>query len=534
MKLPVLIKSLLMALSAYAGIIAASYDVKLEKTVGYKDWGAKWDTIFVLKNDLVTLAVLPKIGGRIMQYDLGTHPSIYVDNDVKNSVPADGNTLVGGYRTLPSPQSDFGWPSPPAVDCKPYTCKVLTSNADSTVIYLESGIENSNDEKYKTHKGLQFKRLITMYKASSHVKVEETMLNKGNAAFTHGIWDITQSECSQNGETDTENFWVYFKKNPASTLGKGKGYVHYINEQMGQGPDDTQWRPDAAPGGIMGVQYLQSGDAKIGADCTAGWIAFVDRLDGYAYIKKFTYEKGKTYPDSGVTVQVYTYTSYNMIEVEVLGPLVTLQKNDSTKMTEHWFSARTNGPVLDVNDAGLISSRLTATQSSDSMTVKGTYGLFYSGKVKCVYVNSENSEVATVDSFPVVPTDSLKVSKKYRVPGGATMFRLDAYNDAGKRIGTLDTVNITPVSVNYKSSIANAATRKSIVSSKNGAIHFQITSPGNYSVKLFSVQGKLIHTLNGNTTSSRSITIPITSRNAWIAQVCGEGWVENSILYSQK
>lgn len=520
-----------MALSAYAGIIAASYDVKLEKTVVYKDWGAKWDTIFVLKNDLVTLAILPKIGGRIMQYDLGTHPSIYVDNDVKNSVPADGNTLVGGYRTLPSPQSDFGWPSPPAVDCKPYACKVLTSNADSTVIYLESGIENSNDEKYKTHQGLQFKRLITMYKASSHVKVEETMLNKGNAAFTHGIWDITQSDCRNNDNVDTENFWVYFKKNPTSTLNGGKGWVQYMHEgEEGQ----TQWKPDAAPGGIMGVQYQQVASAKIGADCTAGWIAFVDRFDGYAYIKKFTYQKGKTYPDSGASVQVYTYGNYDMIEVEVLGPLVTLQKNDSTKMTEHWFSARTNGPVLDVNNAGLITSRLTATQSSDSMTVKGTYGLFYSGKVKCVYVNSENNEVATVDSFPVVPTDSLKVSKKYRVPGGATMFRLDAYNDFGKRIGTLDTVHITPVSVTYKGNWANAATRKSAVSIKNGAIHVQVTSPGNYSVKLFSIQGKLVHTLNGNTTISGSVAIPVTGSNAWIAQVCGDGWVENSILYSQK
>jgi hypothetical protein len=531
LKVPVLIKASLVALSICGVITAESYDVKLEKTVGYKDWGTKWDTIFVLKNDLVTLAVLPKIGGRIMQYDLGTHPSMYIDENAKNVVPENGNSVVGGYRTLPSPQSDFSWPSPSELDCKPYKCKVLTNNADSTVIYLESDIVNSTDDKYKTHQGLQFKRVITMYKASSHVKVEVTMLNKGNSTINHGIWDITQSDCTNKGEVDIENFWVYFRKNPTSTLGGGNGWLQYM-DQGDQG--ETQWKPDAAPGGIMGVQYQQVANAKIGADCSAGWIAFVDRLDGYAYIKKFTYENGKTYPDSGASVQVYTYASMNMIEVEVLGPLTSLSHGDSTKMTENWFSARTNGPVLDVNDAGLITSRLTAQQTADSMSVKGTYGLFYPGKVKCVYVNSANSEIASVDSFSVVPTDSLKVSKKYKVPSGAATLRLDAYNSSGKRIGTLDTVKIDPVSIIDQGCIAKSATRNTAVSSKNGTVQVHINTPGKYSIKLFTIQGKLIHMVKGGAASSDRVTIPIASQNALIAQISGDGWAESSILYSQK
>jgi hypothetical protein len=470
-----------------------------------------------------------------MQYDLKDHPSLYIDESAKDFVPQNGNSVVGGYRTLPSPQSDFGWPSPPELDCKPYKCKVLTNNVDSTVIYLESDSVSSPDEdKYKTHQGLKFKRVITMYKASSHVKVEVTMINKGTSTINHGIWDITQSDCTNKGNVDTENFWVYFKKNPTSKFG-GKGYIHYINPNMGQGDDSTQWRPEVAPGsGVMGVQYLQSGDAKIGADCSAGWIAFVDQLDGYAYIKKFAYEKGKPYPDSGASVQVYTYSGMNMIEVEVLGPLTSLAKNDSTKLVENWFSARSNGPVLDVNDAGLITSRLTAQHTADSMTIKGTYGIFYSGKVKCTYINNSNTEISSVDSFTVIPTDSLKISKKIKVPDGAKTLRLEAYNNSGKKIGTLDTIVVPPATSINQITFIKTMSKNSLVTSNNGNIQVQINTPGEYSVKLFSLQGKLMQIIKGNMASSGAVSIPLSSQNTCIVQICGNGWVENSVVYTQR
>ena len=42
----------------------------------YTGWG--W-TSYVMENGLITVAVTPVIGARVMQYDLGGHPSIYVN-----------------------------------------------------------------------------------------------------------------------------------------------------------------------------------------------------------------------------------------------------------------------------------------------------------------------------------------------------------------------------------------------------------------------------------------------------------------------
>ncbi len=508
-------------------VFTQEYDVKLEKIVNYNNWGAAWDTIYVVKNDLITIAALPKVGGRIMQYDLGSHPSIYIHSENKGKVPSDGNMVIGGFRTLPSPQSDFTWPSPPKLDCKPYTCVVRSKNADSAVIYMESQIEDSNDEKYRTHKGLQFKRLITTYKASTRVKVELIMLNKGNSTMKHGIWDITQSSCENNGSVDKKNFWAYFQRNPSSNLGNGKGYVQYMHE----GTDNSQWRPDAAPGGIMGVQYMQK-TGKIGADCSAGWISFVDQLDGYAYIKTFTYEKGKEYPDSGASVQVYTYNNMPMVEVEVLGPLTTLNPGDSVIMVENWYASRASGPVLAVNNAGLITKRLLAQQTADTMTVNGTYGLFYSGMVKSVYVDHEGEDVLVADSVTVTPLDSLKIIGKYQVPAGAKVFRLEAFDNSGKSLGVLDSVMVpNPVDIKGKfQNCSKAITKRVTLIPKKGFLLGNVHSRGAFSISIFDLKGKLLLKQDGSALSEGSFSIPVEMNGNLLVRIEGDEWTESRII----
>lgn len=499
-------------------LMSQSYDVTLGKQIGYSGWTAVWDTVYTLKNNVVTLAIVPKLGGRVMQYDIGTNPFIFIYNS--QQMPTTGNDLVGGFRVLPSPQSDFTWPSPPNLDFNPYTCTVRANDIDSSVISLESLVENSTDTKYQKHKGLQFKRLITLYKASSRVKVEMTMLNKGTQSMTHGIWDITQTACA-----NSTNCWVYFKRNPTSTLGGGKGYVHYASAPGGV----SQWFPNAAEGNVMGVQF-QKVVGKIGADCKAGWICFNDRATGYAYAKTFTYQDGKNYPDSGASVQVYTYADYNLVEVEVLGPLVTLAPGDSTKMVENWYAARSLGPVLDVNAAGLVTNKLKAQQSGDSVTLTGTFGIFHSGKVKTQFCNASGAIVTLVDSTAVLPSDSLRVNRKLRVPAGAVLIRLAAFNAAGISVGTLDSVAVpNPVAVHGLRTVSNGTGRISIISGKNGSMQIIVPFEGVYTTRLLTIDGKLAATFTGKAPYRHSIDVSTASTQVLIARIEGPGRNETRV-----
>jgi len=485
-------------------LAAATSDVTVSAQSNYNSWGPGWDSVYVIKNGIITLAAVPKIGGRIMQYDLGTHASMYVDSANKGKVPA-VSALLGGFRTVASPQSGFPWPPSPVLEVAPYACSIKTNNPDSCVIYLESRIENTAE--YPTLAGLQFKRTITVHKSSSHVKVMMTMVNKGAQTLpSHGIWDITERICRNNNLLDTTNIWLYFPLNPASSMGSGKGYVQL------QGTDTTQWKRNVAAGGIMGVHYRRK-DGKIGADSKAGWVCYVDRLDGYAYATRFTYEEGKNYPDSGSSVEIYTSGSTTFLEEEVMGPLAALAPNDSLRMVEDWYAARSKGPVLAVNDAGLITKKLTIQQSNDTVRAQGVYGIFFQGTVKSVFKTAAGTTVAVADSQAVSPLDSFTFNAALKVPANAAKLILVSYGMSGAFIGNLDSISMQPATISSRGAILrdDYNLQETAFYAQGKHLSIQTALRGNYSITLTDLGGKCVERgrgeLNGRAVISLS-TIP--------------------------
>jgi hypothetical protein len=420
-------------------LMAQSYNVSIAKHSNYNSWGTAWDSAIVLTNNLTTLAVVPVIGGRIMQYKLGTHDFMYLNEAIKGTTSDSGGQMWGGMRQLASPQSDFTggfWPPPPTLDSKAYTAAITANSVDSCSVYLQSGIEASYGTNFN---GLQFKRTVTLYKNSSHARIKMTMVNADSAARrNHGVWDITEVKGGTSGITYDTMICAYVPLNPASTMGAGRGYAQL------QTSDTTQWIKNAATG-VLGIQYRHV-EAKMGADSKVGWVCNVDSRNGYAYAKLFSYVSGGIYPDSGSSVEVYTYgSSYSCMEMEIMGPMVTLENGDSITLVEDWYAARSNGPVYSVNNAGLVTRPLTVQQTQDTVRVHGVYGIFYQGTVKPVFTNATGAFVAAADSYSVTPTDSFVLNDTLKVPSGASRLFLAAYNIDGAFVGNLDSVSVTPI-----------------------------------------------------------------------------------------
>lgn len=72
---------------------------------------------------------------------------------------------------------------------------------------------------------------------------------------------------------------------------------------------------------------------KIGLAHREKWVAYV--LGDSLFVKTFAYEPGMNYPDGGCNFE--TFSNDEMLEIESLGPLVTLQPGASTSHQEHWF-----------------------------------------------------------------------------------------------------------------------------------------------------------------------------------------------------
>jgi hypothetical protein len=92
------------------------------------------------------------------------------------------------------------------------------------------------------------------------------------------------------------------------------------------------------PRWTMGTKYLtlkqdaKKGPTKIGLSHRAGWVAYLN--GGTLFVKRFAYEEGKTYPDNGVNFE--TFTNEDMLEIESLGPLLSLPWGKDVEHVETW------------------------------------------------------------------------------------------------------------------------------------------------------------------------------------------------------
>ena len=84
-------------------------------------------------------------------------------------------------------------------------------------------------------------------------------------------------------------------------------------------------------GGVV-VEAVAGPDLKIGYFNDAGWVAY--ERDGVSLIRRFEPVLGRPHPDLGSNVETYSGSRY--LELELLGPLVTLNPNESTVLEEHW------------------------------------------------------------------------------------------------------------------------------------------------------------------------------------------------------
>jgi hypothetical protein len=74
------------------------------------------------------------------------------------------------------------------------------------------------------------------------------------------------------------------------------------------------------------------GPTKVGMAHRMGWVAYLN--EGDLFVKRFDFEKDKTYPDGGCNLE--TFANAEMLDIESLGPLVRLAPGAAVEHTETW------------------------------------------------------------------------------------------------------------------------------------------------------------------------------------------------------
>lgn len=392
----------------------------------YKNWN--WENVHVAKNKYISLAVVPDAGGRILEYNLGEVPSLWLNSQMLGKTfPATDEIKMnewrnfGGYRLVPLPYENCSvdregnrgkrWPPPAIIGDAKYDVKTGKNALGFQTIEATSGVQQLPVPKFFGNKGfvypdkieeeLQYSRTLYIEPNSSLVYIDHILKNVGNTKVKRGL-KISSQHVSETelGLHDGENYVAYIPFDKNLKLPNGEQFEittnpdqrwKYLNRNRfkldKKNPEHlekyynhgTNWKGEVAPG-IYKVEYDYNQMAGIHMIASDSWLCYVNKKTNTAFAKIMEPYNPELEYDHGLNNAIFcSGLSEGYIETEVQTPLYNLEPNESFKYREiHGAAQIENAPVLNVNLAGITTKKMTFANSGNS--IEGTYGVFTEGK----------------------------------------------------------------------------------------------------------------------------------------------------------
>jgi len=277
-----------------------------------------WSNCYRIANEQIELIVTTDVGPRVIRFGF-----VGGENEFKEYRDQLGKTggsewrIYGGHRL---------WHAPEA--------KPRTYWPDNTPVEIErrkNGVRLIQPTEGST--GIQKEMEIILSPEINRVTVVHRLWNRGEWPVELAPWTLTVME--QGGK-------VIIPQPP---------YKSHDEELLPMRAMAIWGYTDMSdPRYLWGSRYIilsQDPNAKeptkIGAGVKEGWAAYA-RKD-HLFIKRFRYAEGERYPDLGSSVE--SFTNADMIELETLGPLKTIEPNSSVEHVEDWYLFKGVGPIRD-------------------------------------------------------------------------------------------------------------------------------------------------------------------------------------------
>ena len=406
--------------------------------VTWNDWAAVEQT-----NGIMTLRHVPAVGGRTLSLEInGDDAFLVVDEHRGQTYDADSlenSVHFGGHFVCIGPELRWSVDEQPFnTNAGPYDVQVESSDASQHTILLTS--------RHASWRGatISMQRSITMHRGSTHVAIEEQVINRGDKPLEVYLWDFTQLDAHRddpkNGKT-RRNLVVYMPV-PLGENGE-KQYTSLL-------PPDSAMEAQIDEGSAASMLRLnyQGVPFKVASHPEAWWVAAVDRDTGWTYVKQFEASEDPTYVDNNGPVEVFgsgeDHPLGMFVELELLTGMNRYAPGEGIVQRANWYATTCAGPVLSVKPAGVVCSPLRAYRDDghdgdEEWEVRGRFGVFHLGTAQLVAYDQSNEPVASVETFDIDPREELII--KVDIDDDRLLdkrLKLQIFDHNGDPVGTLE------------------------------------------------------------------------------------------------
>jgi len=247
---------------------------------------------FCLEFGTTRFCVDPKLGGRITEFGTG-------GENVLCSVDDLGDWTNGGSTFWTSPQSAWGWPPNPKLDREPYAAELDVAAARLTLLSPRFEVGGST---------LTLSKRFWPDLEREAVVIEYVVHNHGPTISLAG-WEVSRVPAA--GQT-------FFAGNAAHALG---------------GLPTPRITTDAS-GWIWMDHATQPSEAKLGADATRGFVAYV--TPQLLFLKTFVDHPAESAAPNEAEVELYVKPG-RYVEIEQQGPLREIALGQELSYRVDWY-----------------------------------------------------------------------------------------------------------------------------------------------------------------------------------------------------
>ena len=266
-----------------------------------------WENCVRLGNERIELMVTTDVGPRIIYLGfLGRDNEFATYPDMLGATGGDAWRIYGGHRLWHAPEH-------PVRTYWPDNVPVHVEAHDGFVRFIQPEEGNT---------GIVKEMDVALHPTEARVRITHRLINRNLWAITLAPWALSVMAPGGVGVIPLPPRGEH----PRDLLPSSSLTLWPYTDMS-----DRRW--------TWGQRFIllkqEPGNAKpqkIGAFTPDGWVAYARR--GHLFIKQFDVDGRATYPDRNSTVELFT--NADMLEVETLGPLTTLDPGAAVAHTELW------------------------------------------------------------------------------------------------------------------------------------------------------------------------------------------------------